>query len=328
MDSKFIISKEGNRMSQIITEPALRIKVTGTCNRTCSFCNEEGDMRTIQSIKPNKEFFRCIHDLLEELQIERVMLTGGEPTIHRNLKDIIKGINCSNMSITTNGIRPVSLDEWTDFKKFGLKKVIISIHDASPQSLIQLETTQRQFGWEVQALESQKQNLIAASRAGLPIRVNVVAYHSQGQIIKVLDSLEEPQRKYKFEIRLLNDLTNIERSQADIKNICNLLEAERISSSRRAGSSNLTVMWKTKSGLQFSTKMAYCYFFEPVCGKCQIKDQCHGGFYGMRFEQRTSGYYIRLCIYKHSSDVLIPLKEFLGSNLSGQLKQLFKEDQL
>ena len=66
------------------------------------------------------------------------MLTGGEPTIHPDLHRIVNGINVQSISITTNGIRPLSVDEWARLYDEGLRKVIVSIHDATPQSFIQL----------------------------------------------------------------------------------------------------------------------------------------------------------------------------------------------
>ncbi|KKQ87851.1 MAG: hypothetical protein UT09_C0009G0005 [Parcubacteria group bacterium GW2011_GWF2_38_8] len=313
-------------MNQIITDPALRIKMTGVCNRTCSFCNEEGDMRTIGSIEPNETFFNCVQTLLETLGIKRVMLTGGEPTIHPDLYKIVNGIKTSEISITTNGIRSLSVDGWAKLRNAGLRKVIFSIHDVTPQSFLQLEIRRREFGWAVRALESQKHNLLTASGAGLQVRVNVVAYQSYEQIYQVLYTLEDLQQKYKFDIRLLNDLANVGKSQQIIKDVCQALGAKPIKEERRAGSSNTTVLWKTESGFYFSTKMTFRYFFDPICGNCSIKKQCHEGFYGIRLERRLSDYWIRLCIYKHTPDVLMPWREFLQSKFSEQFKDLCKKD--
>jgi len=309
-------------MNQIITKPALRIKVTGVCNRTCSFCNEEGDMRTIESVEPDTIFFECVHTLTERLQLGKVMLTGGEPTVHPKLHDIVNGISVPEISITTNGIRPLSVEEWVRLREAGLRKVIVSIHDATPQSFIQLETRQRQFGWAIRALESQKHNLATASEAGLHVRVNTVAYHSYGQVRLVLDDLGNLQRKYQFDIRLLNDLANIEKSQQIIRDTCQSLGAKVVKEERRAGSSNATVLWEAESGFCFSTKMAYRYFFDPICAECSIKVQCYEGFYGIRLD-----YWICLCIYKHSPDVLMPWKIFLESELAKKFKELCEREQ-
>ena len=314
-------------MSQTITKPSLRVKITGACNRTCNFCNEEGDMRTIIPVDPDPAFFECVYGLTEKLLLTRVMLTGGEPTLHPKLREIVMGISSPNISVTTNGIRLLSTEEWIELREAGLRKVTVSIHDATPQSFMQLETRQRQFGWAILALESQKQNLIHASEAGLSVSVNTVAHHSYGQVLRVLDSLGDLQRKYPFSIKLLNDLANIEKSQQIIRDVCQSLGARTIKEERRAGSSNTTILWETDSGLRFSTKMAYPYFFNPICSECPIKTQCHEGFYGVRLERRVSDYWVRLCIYKHSLNVLMPWKSFLESKLSDELRELCEREQ-
>lgn len=314
-------------MDQIVTKPALRIKTTGICNRSCSFCNEEGDMRTIGSVEADAYFFECVHILTQAFGIGRVMLTGGEPTIHPQFRKIVQGINSLDISVTTNGIRQISMEEWVALKGDGLRKMIVSIHDASPQQMIRLETRSRQFGWAVQALEAQQHNLVAACRAGMSVRVNTVAYHSRDQALRVLDALHDLQRQYQFEIRLLNDLANIERSQQYIQDACQALGATAVRTFRRAGSSNATVAWETESGFRFSTKMAYRYFFDPICGDCPLKQRCHEGFYGIRLERRLDDYWVRLCIYKHTPDVLMPWREFLGSVYAQQLKEVLITEQ-
>lgn len=314
-------------MDKIITKPALRIKMTGVCNRTCSFCNEEGDMHTIGSVEPDDIFFTCVHSILRSMQFERVMLTGGEPTLHPKLNDVVAGIESKDISITTNGIRPVSKHDWTGLKKNGLQKVIVSLHDVSPQSFLQLETRQKSFGWAVRALDAQKYNLMSASEAGLLVRVNVVAYSTHDHILKVFDVLEPLQQKYHFDIRLLNDLANIEQSQSVIKCVCQTLEAKEEGESRRAGSSNTTILWKTETGLCFSTKMAFRYFFDPICGNCSIKQDCHEGFYGIRLERKMDDYWVRLCIYKNTPDVLMPWRNFLESSFAENLRNICKQEQ-
>jgi cyclic pyranopterin phosphate synthase len=315
-------------MDKIITKPALRVKVTGACNRTCNFCNEEGDMRRILSMPPNAELFDCIGGLVSALQLKRVMLTGGEPTIHPDLLSVVRGINCPDISVTTNGITVLSVEEWRALKEAGLNKVIISVHDATPQSFLQLETRPRQFGWAVQSLEAQKINMATASAAGLHVRVNTVAYGSQEQVFQVMDSLEELQRRYGFELRLLNDLANVEKSRNVIYDVCRIMEATEVTSERRAGSSSSVVRWETKSGFRFSTKMSFRYFFDPICSGCSIKSACHEGFYGVRLERRLAEYWVRLCIYKHSPDVLMPWRQFLDSAMAEEYKNLCAQEQL
>ncbi len=314
-------------MKQAIIEPALRIKLTGVCNRTCSFCHEEGDMRGIGAVVPNEDFFECVETLVNSLELRRVMLTGGEPTLHQNLLKIVRRITCPDISMTTNGIRYLDIQRWIALREAGLRKVIVSIHDVMPQDLIQLETRKRKFGWAQQALKAQKMNLVSASQAGLNVRVNTVVYSSQEHTVGVLNALAVFQVEHGFEIRLLNDLSNIELSQMAISHICETLQAEEVGVSRRAGSSNSVTAWRAGSGFEFSTKTSYRYFFDPVCRSCPIQAQCHEGFYGIRLERRDDDYWVRLCMYKHTPDVLMPWRNFLSSSLAQEFVELCKSEQ-
>lgn len=313
-------------MKKVLNDPALRIKITGACNRSCCFCNEEGDMRNIDQIDPSSSFFECVHEIMDATKIKRIMLTGGEPTIHPNLSEIVSGIDAESISITTNGIRTLTTDKWSGLAKSGLGKVIVSIHDATPQTLIQVELRPRNFGWATRSIESQRINLINASQVGLGVRVNVVAHNSKDQVLSVLDSLTELQIEHRFDIRILNDLSNVIKSQHIIREVCTVLEAHEIQQEKKVGSSNVSVLWETESGFMFSTKTSFPYYFESICEHCPIKKQCHEGFYGLRLEKRGDDYWIRLCIYKNGADVLMPWKQFISSRLIEQFLLLCQND--
>jgi hypothetical protein len=82
----------------------------------------------------------------------------------------------------------------------------------------------------------------------------------------------------------------------------------------------------TPTGFRLSAKISFPYFFAPVCDGCVIKKVCMEGFYGTRLERRRDGYYIRLCIYKHTPEVLLPWKEFVASNLVDQIRLNIEEE--
>lgn len=304
-----------------ITIPAIRLKLTGACSRSCFFCHEEGDMRSISTVNPDEHLFECVHTLAEELGIERVMLTGGEPLLLPSIKKIIDGLRVQEISITTNGIHLKSMAEWIELKNVGLTKVIVSIHDASPQRFLGLEVRNHTIDWAIRALSNQLGNLANLYQDGITTRVNTVVYGDYKSTRHVLDTLRDHQVRYRFELRLLNDIFNIERSQDIIYRLCSELEASETKSYRRAGSSNVTRYFQTPDGFTFSVKLAYRYFSDCVCIGCPIKENCREGFYGVRIEKKGEEYFVRLCIYKQSPDVLMPWKLFLSSGLATKLKR-------
>ncbi len=302
--------------------PAIRIKITGGCNRSCFFCHEEGAMRDIESMKAD-ELFDCIHVLMESLGISHVMITGGEPMLHPQLREIIAGINADTISLTTNGTKEQTDVWWEDLKTLGLSRVTISIHDIDPVDFLKLELRTHDLQWAKDSIQYQFRNLRTLCTTGIPTRVNVVVYNNYTATLQILNSLRAVQQEDKFEIRLLNNLHDIESSQSIITKLCENLKAEIVWMYQRAGSSNVTKYYRAIDGFQFSTKVAFPYFFAPVCEHCKIKDVCFEGFYGVRVEAREGRYFVRLCIYKQSPDILMPWMEFINSGLAEELRETF-----
>lgn len=304
----------------MITKPAIRIKITGACNRCCSFCHEEGGMDSIVNITPDAEFFDCVGQLANSLNIIRVMLTGGEPTIHLQLNEIIKGINLPEISLTSNGIKLFAKEQWKSFKDNGLTKVILSIHSISIQSFLSTENRRRPFGWAIKALQNQYDNLVNICEAGIPARVNVVTNFQSDETLQVILKLRKMQTKHKFEIRILDDLTHVKESKDVLDLICSQLEATEFDFYKRAVSSSLTRYFKTPEMFQFSIKISNPYYFDPICGNCSIRKSCYEGFYGIRLERRCDDYYVRLCLYKDTAETLMTWKDFLASELLLKIK--------
>ena len=312
--------------AQDLTKPAIRLKVTGLCNRSCTFCHEEGDMRTIDAVRADRELFECLEELAKALGIERLMLTGGEPTIHPEISEIIQGATFPHVSMTTNGICPIEDVQWRLWHDAGLTNVAFSIHDATVQRFLALETWPRRPGWGLMALQSQFENVRNALLAGIPSRVNIVVYAGEEEALRVVERLiSTPDiSKEHLEIRFLNDLSAIETSGRAMGRLQTMLDGQLVRQERRAGTSNLTHYFQGHDGLQFSMKRSDRYFVEAVCGGCALKLSCHEGFYGVRVEKRSGQYHVRLCIYKHGHDVVMPWQDFLDSPLVNNLRDVIK----
>ena len=306
-----------------LTMPAIRIKLTGVCNRSCSFCHEEGGMKRIQEIYPDEDFFMCIKQIMEKTNTQRVMLTGGEPTTHPKLTDIIYGLKkfSSEISITTNGVKKISLEEWQRFKEAGLTKVIISIHDTIASDLQSLESVKRTLSWAENALANQYQNIENVVSTGMYSRINIVAYGGFKKTYDSVKKLLDLQKNSSPEIRLLNNMAQPFESQWVIKKIIDKLGAFEVGKYQKAGSSNVTNNYITPKGKILSVKLAFPYYLDGICKNCLIQEKCYEGFYGIRIERIMGDYYVRLCIYKQSPDVLVPWKDFIQSSIITEIQK-------
>jgi GTP 3',8-cyclase len=107
----------------------VRLSVTDLCNFKCSYCLPSGYVGKQQS---NPLSLREIHTLVQafaELGIQKIRLTGGEPTLRKDLSDIIalckqtEGI--TTVALTSNGYRlGLHARAW---RQAGLDQVNISI---------------------------------------------------------------------------------------------------------------------------------------------------------------------------------------------------------
>ncbi len=111
----------------------LRLSITDRCNFRCSYClspdaqflPSESRLSTQEIIQLGRTFAR--------LGVERLRITGGEPTLHPDLCEIISELSplYGDVSMTTNGSR---LTEATAkaWKAAGLKRITISIDSVDP----------------------------------------------------------------------------------------------------------------------------------------------------------------------------------------------------
>ena len=87
----------------------LRISLTERCNLRCLYCMPEKgvDLTENSKILKTDEILRLVN-IFSQAGVNKIRLTGGEPTINKDIIDICKGIksndNIKTLAMTTNGI--------------------------------------------------------------------------------------------------------------------------------------------------------------------------------------------------------------------------------
>ncbi|KAE8673645.1 Molybdenum cofactor biosynthesis protein 1 [Hibiscus syriacus] len=106
---------KGNQVSDMLIDSFgrkhsyLRISLTERCNLRCQYCMpaEGVELTPSPQLLTHREIIR-LSDLFVTSGVEKIRLTGGEPTVRKDIQDIcldlsnIKGLK--NLAITTNGI--------------------------------------------------------------------------------------------------------------------------------------------------------------------------------------------------------------------------------
>jgi MoaA/NifB/PqqE/SkfB family radical SAM enzyme len=85
----------------------LIVELTNRCNLRCSYClrDEDALYRQPENFLPLEFFTRILSEAREAAQIEHVMFTGGEVTLHPGFDEILSAVRAENLkcSFITNG---------------------------------------------------------------------------------------------------------------------------------------------------------------------------------------------------------------------------------
>ena len=158
----------------------LRVTLTHTCNFSCFFCHMEGEEGLQRLLTP--EEIALVAKVSMEFGVKSVKLTGGEPTLRRDLLQVIrllKEIGIKEVSMTTNGTLLSNLAY--KLKEAGLDRVNISLH-ALDRGLFKEITN-------VDALDKVIEGIKTAINAGLkPVKLNFVATKKNlSQLDKIIE---------------------------------------------------------------------------------------------------------------------------------------------
>lgn len=146
----------------------LRISLTDKCNMRCVYCMpEEMVFRPTSELMSRDECLRLVR-LFVDLGVDKVRLTGGEPTVHSDLIPIVRGIRdlgVHRISMTTNGLRLAELAR--PLKEAGLERVNVSVDTLNPEKFRRITRRGR--------LDEVMAGVVAAEAAGLtPLKINAV----------------------------------------------------------------------------------------------------------------------------------------------------------
>ncbi len=125
----------------------LRVSLTNTCNLGCVYCVEEStEKKAIPSPQlPESnplsvyKLIDCIATLHSVIGLETIRLTGGEPTLYRELLPLMQGIQQTgipSVKMTTNGY--LLSNKIVDLYNHGLTSLNISLDAIEPEPFFQI----------------------------------------------------------------------------------------------------------------------------------------------------------------------------------------------
>lgn len=326
-------------------DDSLRLKVLDQCGMACSFCHNEGtpvssDNSKLASgeftpagksgrvsiylatngadfvsgtVKPDTDFEDSLDKLKLAVPYSEVHLTGGEPTLHPNITEIVAMLSRrgETVKMTSNGenFYPIA----HKLKEAGLSKVIFSIFGTTPDELAAVQgpkyANPKFAAIKLAALDK---SIHAASDAGIAVAANIVI-PNRDHIERAKRVIEEYGNVCK--IRILNSLDDGVEAYNAIYELLDDLEAAPISVNITAGASGMSIDYILPDGKEIGFKQIRKSYLDTSCNDCNLKDNgCDEGFYGMRmYPDRDGGYRMGICIQR--MDLTRPLDEFLASDL-------------
>jgi cyclic pyranopterin phosphate synthase len=157
----------------------LRVSVTDQCNLRCTYCMPE-DVQFLnrREILSFEEISRLVR-VATGLGIDRVRLTGGEPTLRKDLWQLVEMLaalpGLTEITLTSNGI--LLAEQLPDLIRAGLSRVTISLDTLDPGRFF---TLARRTG-----LDRVIRSIHAARDRGLIVKLNAVVLRgvNDGDII-------------------------------------------------------------------------------------------------------------------------------------------------
>ena len=128
-------SSQLNNIKENIPYDLLRLGTA--CNVKCAFCNIPSEDRAYPELKPHEAEMQLQEFLKKNGKDTRVSISGGEPTIYKDLPVIIryaKKIGIKILELQTNAILFDNIDYAKTISDAGLDKAFISLHSYIPET--------------------------------------------------------------------------------------------------------------------------------------------------------------------------------------------------
>jgi len=330
-------------------DTSLRPKILDECGMTCVFCHNEGtpiskayngsllnpnlsyhggrvsafqDYNMVNflpgTMHPGKDFETALAMMANCIGTTELHLTGGEPTLHKNLPELINSARNVGYSVkmTSNGENGSSI--LNKCASAGLEKVNFSIFGTTPKELSEVQNI-KYNNVEIATLKlnSLQNSIDEALKCGLKVDANIVMANSSHaeRVLRIIDKYDD-----RVSIRILNDIDAGDESYHSIYELLAHLKAKPTELYVEAGSSNSRVKYTLENGRELFFKQIRRVTLPSTCSGCNLNNDvdCKEGHYGIRLYIDNHGNYkAGVCLQR--MDLTINLEDFCKSNISDEI---------
>jgi len=153
----------------------LRLSLTDRCNFRCSYCAPAG-LDRVEDPLSRAELARVV-GVFARLGVRRVRLTGGEPTLRKDLLDVVRDVNgtpgIEEVALTTNGHLLAGMAG--ALREAGISRLNVSLDTLDPEKL-------HRISGRTATLERIVAGIEAAFAAGYAsVKLNVVVVRGENE---------------------------------------------------------------------------------------------------------------------------------------------------
>ncbi len=334
-------------------DTSLRPKILDSCGMTCTFCHNEGtpvagtrlngdillpnpryhggrvsvfeDTNGVNfvpgTMQADETFAQSLSMMRESLGVQELHFTGGEPTLHRELPELVRIARNSGFTVkmTSNGENGSGV--LRECAEAGLEKVNFSIFGTTPEELAEVQHAKyANVKLAEVKLNSLQRSIDTALKNGVKVDANIVMTDSSHavRVKRIIDEYDS-----RVSVRVLNDLDKGDDSYLAIYGLMAELNAVPVQMYLEAGSSNSRVKYLLPNGREIFFKQIRRTVLPETCKDCALNNDqdCKEGYYGVRLYVDTSGSYkVGVCLQR--MDLTMDINEFVTNPIVSEINAL------
>jgi len=165
----------------------LRLSITDVCNFSCDYCLPDGYQRCHTEKFLTLDEINCLAQSFADLGVEKIRITGGEPSLRKDLPQIIAACKrtpgIKTVALTTNGYKlSEQLPIWI---ANGLDNVNISIDSFDPRGFNLITGHDK-----LQVILDGIENALSTGFTNIKINTVLMRDHSAGQLQQYFDYIK------------------------------------------------------------------------------------------------------------------------------------------
>jgi GTP 3',8-cyclase len=297
---------------------SLRLKLLEACQLRCRFCHHEGNAGA-RHVDP-VEAVAVARRLRDELGLDKVHLTGGEPTLYPALFELLDALagHGFRTALTSHGLFPSRIRQelCRRLADGRLEYVNLSMHTDEPSRYLALHgrpptaTARREAA---QDLETIRDNAVALAAVGA-VRINCVVSDDEADV----RTLFRFATRYGTDLRLVPDWTAQRAARRTIARFLANHDARFLRFLVVHPTSNYSAQYLV-GGSEVSVKLIRPVGLRSLCDGCPERPRCTEFFGNLRLEGRPL--HVRVCIHRQGAPPVQPVAAFLDSPQCRELRE-------